>query len=69
MHGMKNDMAITLEAIIMGGLHTSPLVGLSGWMDGCMDGKTKKNVLGFGTQTILNMHASYFSIANDPAYQ
>lgn len=66
-HGMKNYMVITLETIITGGLHTSPLVGtMSGWMNGW---KNKKNVLGFGTQTILNMHVSYFSIANDPAYQ
>lgn len=68
MHGMKNYMVITLETIIMGGITSISL----GWGYVWVDEKTKqkkKNVLGFGTQTILNMHASYFSIANDPAYQ
>lgn len=71
MHGMKNYMVITLETIIMSGLHTSPFGWGYVWVDGWMDGwkNKKKNVLGFRTHTILNMHASYFSIANDPAYQ
>lgn len=50
----------------------APQLHLAGWIDGKnkkQKTKNNRNVLGFRTGCILNMHVSYFSIANDPAYQ
>lgn len=57
------------QGIITGDYTTPLLPRLELHLGGRIDGKTKKNGLGFGAAAILNMQVSYFSIANDPAYQ
>lgn len=71
--GWKICMVIAVwregQGIITGDYTTPLLPRLELHLGGRIDGKTKKNVLGFGAAAILNMQVSYFSIANDPAYQ
>lgn len=57
------------QGIITGDYTTPLLPRLELHLGGRIDGKTKKNGLGFGAAAILIMQVSYFSIANDPAYQ
>lgn len=73
MHGMENLYGYCCveggAGDHNGGLHdaTTPSVGAaSGWTDWW---KNKEKRTGFGAAAMLNMQVSYFSIANDPAYQ
>lgn len=57
------------QGIITGDYTTAHFPRLELHLGGRTDGKTKKNVVGFEAVAVSNMQVSYFSIANDPAYQ